>query len=203
MWLPKDDYSVRHDPRVFLAFHQRDSVEDTENVAQFWRRVVLDHDDEVFYLIDYPAGQRLDYPVNYLLELNSSQSRRIVPDTGDRLDLVPSVTWHTGRLAQSGRALASHARGHWFKSSTAHYGRGAYRGARTSLILSAMDPEEVQNRFVDAPDLDPLRDTSTRPSMAGRVLRRLAQLRLSRTTVTLLLALLIIATLFVGYLAFR
>lgn len=66
-----------------------------------------------------------------------------------------------------------------------------------------MDPEEVQNRFVGAPDLDQLRDTSTRPSMAGRVLRRLTQRRLSRTTITFLLALLIIATLVVGYLAFR
>ena len=70
---------------------------------------------------------------------------------------------------------------------------------QTSLILLAMDPEEVQNRFVDAPDLQPLRHTSKRPSLTGRVLRRLAQPRFSRTTITFLLALLIIATLVVGY----
>lgn len=62
-----------------------------------------------------------------------------------------------------------------------------------------MDPDEVQNRFVDAPDLDPLRHTSKRPSLTGRVLRRLAEPRLSRNTVTFLLALLIIAALAVGY----
>ena len=39
----------------------------------------------------------------------------------DRLADCPSVTLQEhGRLAQSGRALASHARGHRFKSCTAH-----------------------------------------------------------------------------------
>ena len=30
----------------------------------------------------------------------------------------------SGPLAQPGRALASHARGHWFKSSTVHWPQG-------------------------------------------------------------------------------
>ena len=38
-----------------------------------------------------------------------------------------------GPLAQTGRALASHARGHWFKSSTVHDKRPLTRGNRSNI----------------------------------------------------------------------
>ncbi|MDX1468307.1 MAG: hypothetical protein R3258_03100 [Acidimicrobiia bacterium] len=64
-----------------------------------------------------------------------------------------------------------------------------------------MDHDEVQNRFADAPDLEGVRASSTRPSPARRVVARLkALLQVMRnpTFVTAFLALLILAAIFVG-----
>ena len=53
---------------------------------------------------------------------------------------LPSLS---GPLAQPGRALASHARGHWFKSSTVHKLRAEHRvvlgscGAKAGSVLKS------------------------------------------------------------------
>ena len=49
--------------------------------------------------------------------------RSLGSETGERAVIPPTANLF-GRLAQLVRARASHARGHWFESSSAHHVRG-------------------------------------------------------------------------------
>ncbi|MEA1903188.1 MAG: hypothetical protein U9N56_06650 [Actinomycetota bacterium] len=57
------------------------------------------------------------------------------------------------------------------------------------------DPDDVQNRMADAPELSSLRATSEKPSWLSRRARSLLLAVRSRTGLTILLALAIMATL--------
>jgi hypothetical protein len=45
-------------------------------------------------------------------------------------------SWALGRLAQLARARASHARGHWFKSSIAHQNLSEHRPGSHVTVIS-------------------------------------------------------------------
>ena len=69
------------------------------------------------------------------------------------------------------------------------------------LSSATVDNDEVQNRFAEAPDLDGVRRSSKGPSPFERMLSRLEDsIRLVRnpTFMTAILALLILAAIFVG-----
>lgn len=64
-----------------------------------------------------------------------------------------------------------------------------------------MDPDDTQNRFSEAPDLEELRKSFKRPSVVGRAFARLrasSQFLKSPTFITAVLALLIVAAIAVG-----